>query len=58
MVQSIKTFLMFEGNAEAAMNFYVSLFGDARCLIRALERQGGSCWPRHRSEFGDGESGP
>jgi len=29
MQQKIKTFLMFEGNAEQAMNFYVSLFKDA-----------------------------
>lgn len=27
MVQSIKPFLMFEGSAEQAMNFYVGLFG-------------------------------
>jgi predicted 3-demethylubiquinone-9 3-methyltransferase (glyoxalase superfamily) len=30
MVKSITPFLMFEGDAEAAMNFYVSLFADAR----------------------------
>src|SRR4051812_28839845 len=29
MQQKIKTFLMFEGNAEQAMTFYVSLFNDA-----------------------------
>src|SRR4051812_47274761 len=40
MVQSIKTFLMFEGNAEAAMNFYVSLFGDA--AITQVTRYGAS----------------
>lgn len=44
MVQSIKTFLMFEGNAEAAMNFYVSLFGDA--AITQVTR------------YGVGEAGP
>lgn len=27
--QKITTFLMFEGDAEAAMNFYISLFDDA-----------------------------
>jgi len=30
MVKSITPFLMFEGDAEAAMTFYVSLFADAR----------------------------
>ncbi|WP_371421047.1 VOC family protein [Tardiphaga sp.] len=44
MVQSIKTFLMFEGNAEAAMNFYVSLFGDA--AVTQVRR------------YGAGEAGP
>jgi predicted 3-demethylubiquinone-9 3-methyltransferase (glyoxalase superfamily) len=29
MTQKIKTFLMFEGRCEEAMNFYVSLFSDA-----------------------------
>jgi predicted 3-demethylubiquinone-9 3-methyltransferase (glyoxalase superfamily) len=29
MTQKIKTFLMFEGRCEQAMNFYVSLFPDA-----------------------------
>jgi predicted 3-demethylubiquinone-9 3-methyltransferase (glyoxalase superfamily) len=29
MPQKIKTFLMFEGRCEEAMNFYVSLFPDA-----------------------------
>jgi predicted 3-demethylubiquinone-9 3-methyltransferase (glyoxalase superfamily) len=28
-MQKIKTFLMFEGRCEQAMNFYVSLFSDA-----------------------------
>lgn len=39
----VTTFLMFEGQAEAAMNFYVGLFKDAR--IHAIER------------YGSGESG-
>jgi predicted 3-demethylubiquinone-9 3-methyltransferase (glyoxalase superfamily) len=34
----IKTFLMFEGTAEDAMNFYVSLFEDAR--ITSIIRYG------------------
>jgi len=34
----ITTFLMFEGQAEAAMNFYLSLFSDSR--IQAIERYG------------------
>jgi len=29
MAEKIKTFLMFEGRCEEAMNYYVSLFGDA-----------------------------
>jgi len=28
-MQPIKTFLMFQGNAEEAMNFYISLFPDS-----------------------------
>ncbi|MCL6674182.1 VOC family protein [Streptomyces sp. NPDC001102] len=36
--QKITTFLMFEGDAEDAMNFYVSLFDDAE--IVALTRYG------------------
>lgn len=31
-MQKIQTFLMFEGNAEEAMNFYVSLFDDSEVL--------------------------
>jgi len=38
MAQSITPFLMFEGTAEAAMHFYISIFKDAR--IVALERYG------------------
>ncbi|GLQ50167.1 VOC family protein [Dyella flava] len=38
MAQSITPFLMFEGAAEAAMRFYVSLFKDAQ--IDRLERYG------------------
>ncbi|NUR99200.1 MAG: VOC family protein [Kribbellaceae bacterium] len=30
--QQIKTFLMFEGGAEKAMNFYLSLFDDAEVV--------------------------
>jgi predicted 3-demethylubiquinone-9 3-methyltransferase (glyoxalase superfamily) len=30
MAQSVRPFLMFEGRAEEAMNFYVSLFADGR----------------------------
>ncbi len=30
--QKITTFLMFEGNAEAAMTFYMSLFDDAKVI--------------------------
>ncbi|MBL8687585.1 MAG: VOC family protein [Rhodospirillaceae bacterium] len=32
MTQRIRPFLMFEGRAEEAMRFYVSLFADARIL--------------------------
>ena len=32
MTTQVKPFLMFEGQAEAAMTFYVSLFPDARVL--------------------------
>ncbi|HEX7449239.1 MAG TPA: VOC family protein [Pirellulales bacterium] len=38
MPHSIKTFLMFEGSAEAAMNFYVSLFKGSK--IVHVERYG------------------
>jgi predicted 3-demethylubiquinone-9 3-methyltransferase (glyoxalase superfamily) len=38
MARDITPFLMFEGAAEAAMNFYVSLFNDAQ-IVR-LERYG------------------
>lgn len=44
MARSVKTFLMFEGQAEEAMTFYVSLFEDA--AITHLER------------FGPGQGGP
>lgn len=36
--QKISTFLMFEGQAEEAMNFYVSLFDDAEIL--SIKRYG------------------
>jgi predicted 3-demethylubiquinone-9 3-methyltransferase (glyoxalase superfamily) len=32
MPQKIRTFLMFEGQAEQAMTFYMSLFGNARIV--------------------------
>src|SRR5262245_42857239 len=38
MARKITTHLMFEGVAEEAMNFYVSLFGDSE--INHLERYG------------------
>jgi len=38
MVQQIHTFLMFEGRAEEAMDFYVSLFDDGEVL--AVTRYG------------------
>ena len=44
MQQKIKTFLMFEGKAEQAMTFYVSLFQDA--AITDITR------------YGAGEMGP
>src|SRR5690242_17105808 len=38
MPQSISTFLMLEGSAEAAMTFYVSLFQGSR--VESIERYG------------------
>ena len=38
MARKLTPFLMFEGVAESAMNFYVSLFDDAR--ITSIERYG------------------
>jgi predicted 3-demethylubiquinone-9 3-methyltransferase (glyoxalase superfamily) len=38
MTQKIKTFLMFDGRCEEAMNFYVSLFRDA--AIKSIRRYG------------------
>ena len=38
MARKITTFLMFEGVAEEAMNFYVSLFGGSE--IQRIERYG------------------
>jgi predicted 3-demethylubiquinone-9 3-methyltransferase (glyoxalase superfamily) len=40
MSQKIRTFLMFEGRCEEAMNFYVSLFSDA--AIISIRRYGPS----------------
>lgn len=37
-MQKITTFLMFDGKAEEAMNFYISLFGNAR--IKDISRYG------------------
>ena len=47
MARKITTFLMFDGVAEDAMNFYVSLFGAAeiRRVERWARRAGGG---RHR----------
>ena len=44
MARAIATFLMFEGVAEEAMNFYVSLFKGS--AVRCIER------------YGPGEQGP
>ena len=38
MTQKITTFLMFEGKAEEAMNFYVSLFEDSG--VKRIARYG------------------
>lgn len=38
MARQVSTFLMFEGKAEEAMTFYVSLFEDAR--IESVKRYG------------------
>lgn len=38
MARSISPFLMFEGSAEAAMNFYVSLFPNSQ--VKHIERYG------------------
>jgi len=38
MTATVRPFLMFEGRAEEAMNFYVSLFPESR--IAAVERYG------------------
>ncbi|MDB5611834.1 MAG: 3-demethylubiquinone-9 3-methyltransferase [Bradyrhizobium sp.] len=38
MTQKIKTFLMFDGKCEEAMNFYVSLFKDA--AVTSIRRYG------------------
>ena len=43
MAHSIKTFLMFEGHAEKAMNFYVSLFKGSKIV--------------HVERYGPGEQG-
>lgn len=43
-MQKIKTFLMFEGSAEEAINFYVSLFPDSE--IKSISR------------YGENEAGP
>jgi len=37
-MQKIKTFLMFEGSCEQAMNFYISLFEDA--AVTSIRRYG------------------
>ncbi|CAN5535427.1 VOC family protein [soil metagenome] len=38
MALGVSTFLMFDGKAEQAMNFYVSLFGNSS--VEAVERYG------------------
>jgi predicted 3-demethylubiquinone-9 3-methyltransferase (glyoxalase superfamily) len=38
MARAVATFLMFEGNAEKAMNFYISLFKGSQ--IHRIERYG------------------
>ena len=38
MARKVTTHLMFEGHAEEAMNFYVSLFGDSK--VEQIERYG------------------
>ncbi len=43
MPNSVNTFLMFEGNAEEAMNFYVSLFEESEVV--------------HVERYGSGEPG-
>lgn len=41
MTQSVRPFLMFTGDAEAAMNLYVSLFADGEVLELARHAGGG-----------------
>lgn len=43
-MQRITTFLMFDGKAEEAMNFYISLFADSeiKSISRYEENQGGA----------------
>lgn len=43
-MRKITTFLMFEGKAEEAMNFYISLFADAaiKSISRYGENEGGA----------------
>lgn len=38
MARSVTPFLMFEGSAEEAMNFYVTLFGNSE--VKRIERYG------------------
>lgn len=40
--QKITTFLMFEGKAEEAMNFYISLFKQAEILTLSRHEDDGS----------------
>jgi predicted 3-demethylubiquinone-9 3-methyltransferase (glyoxalase superfamily) len=46
-MESIRPFLMFQGEAEAAMNFYASLFPDSR--ITDIQRYGPGSPAKHGS---------
>lgn len=52
-MQKIKTFLMFEGNAEEAMNFYISLFPDSevKSILRYGEDDSGPAGTVHQAVF-------
>jgi predicted 3-demethylubiquinone-9 3-methyltransferase (glyoxalase superfamily) len=49
----ITTFLMFEGKAEEAMNFYISLFADSaiKSISRYGENEGGPTGTVHHAVF-------
>lgn len=52
-MSKITTFLMFEGNAEVAMNFYVSLFPDSeiKSISRYVENEPGPAGTVKFAEF-------